>query len=186
MSDSLSKIVTFDFLDAEIIANVTSEQGRSHRWLWLTKRPARMAQFSRWLLKRGKGWPANLWAGTSVTEQKRLSRVKSLLQVGDDSTTRFLSVEPQIGPVDLEPWLPSIDWVIQGGESGTQARPFEVDSAKDLRAQCRRHGVAFFLKQLGSQVLKRGKPACFEDNHAGNWEEWPRALRVRQMPKVAA
>ena len=47
MSDSLSSTVEFDYLEAEIIDNVTSDLGSRHHWLWLTKRPDRMAKFSR-------------------------------------------------------------------------------------------------------------------------------------------
>ena len=42
MSDALSKIVTFEFLLNEVIANVTSEAGRRHHWHWLTNRPSRL------------------------------------------------------------------------------------------------------------------------------------------------
>ncbi|HEX3655204.1 MAG TPA: DUF5131 family protein [Pirellulales bacterium] len=69
MSDSLSSGVPFGYLEAEIIDNVMSDVGQRHRWLWLSKRPDRMAEFSAWLTKRGKSWPSNLWAGTSVTSQ---------------------------------------------------------------------------------------------------------------------
>jgi protein gp37 len=46
MSDALSKTVTFEFLQDEVIANVTSEAGNRHHWHWLTKRPERMATFA--------------------------------------------------------------------------------------------------------------------------------------------
>ena len=34
-----------------------------------------MAKFSAWLAERGKRWPENLWAGTSVTTQNTVTRV---------------------------------------------------------------------------------------------------------------
>jgi len=71
-------------------------------------------------------WPPNLWVATSITTQKSISRVKHLLRVGDDTTTRFLSVEPQWEAIDLERWLPEIDWVLQGGESGPKAHEFPI------------------------------------------------------------
>lgn len=49
MSDSLSRSVPFDYLEEEVIRNVKSDHGQRHQWLWLTKRPGRMAQFSAWL-----------------------------------------------------------------------------------------------------------------------------------------
>jgi protein gp37 len=81
--------------------------------------------------------------GVSVEDQARADeRVPELLQT--IAAVRFLSVEPLLGPVLLEPlwrrkprsegeWLNvvelghktpvGIDWVICGGESGPGARP---------------------------------------------------------------
>ena len=124
MSDALSAAVPFDFLEEEVVGTTTSPSGHRHHWLWLTKRPDRMAQFSDMLKAKGVKWPENLWAGTSITTQGTTSRVNHLLRVGDNSTVRFLSVEPQHGEIDLGQWLPRLDWVIQGGESGAARTPF--------------------------------------------------------------
>lgn len=182
MSDALSKVVSFEFLEAEIIRPVASDEGRRHRWLWLTKRPERMAKFSADLKARSIEWPENLWAGTSITSQTTTSRIDSLLRVGGEKTIRFLSVEPQRENIDLRAWLPQLDWVIQGGESGAGCRPFHVEWASHLIDQCKEAGVAYFLKQLGSIVHREGRLLRFLDGHAGNWSEWPKNLRVRQMP----
>lgn len=182
MSDSLSKSVPFDYLEDELVANVISEQGQRHQWLWLTKRPDRMAKFSAILAEKGTPWPVNLWAGTSVTDSKTTSRIEKLLDVGDENTLRFVSVEPQVEHIELEKWLPGLDWVIHGGESGLGARAFEIEWASELIAQCRKHKVPYFLKQLGAVVTNKGKLVSFEDAHASDWEHWPRKLRVRQMP----
>jgi protein gp37 len=182
MSDALSSSVPFPYLEREVIDNVTGEPGRRHQWLWLSKRPDRMARFSAWLAGRGRPWPPNLWAGTSITTQGTTGRIRGLLQVGDERTVRFLSVEPQVEGIDIGPWLPDLDWVIQGGESGRNARPFDLAWARALLGQCREMGVPFFLKQLGSSVIDRGRRLTYQDNHAGDWSEWPRVLRVRQFP----
>jgi protein gp37 len=182
MSDALSKAVSFDYLEQEVISTVISEAGWRHRWLWLTKRPARMARFSRWLAERGIEWPVNLWAGTSITSQRTTRRIGPLLSVGGERTTRFLSVEPQVEPIDLGRWLPRLDWVIQGGESGGKARPFDVSWAVGLLRQCRESGVPYFLKQLGAFVVMGGQRRRLTDRHGGDWSEWPEAIRVRQMP----
>ncbi len=184
MSDSLSASVSFEFLEKEIICNVVGELGSRHEWLWLTKRPERMAQFSRWLESRGRSWPKNLWAGTSITTQNTTTRIKSLVTVGDKQTIHFLSVEPQIEDVNLTAWLPRLDWIIQGGESGRTARPFDLAWARSLLRQCREHRVPYFLKQLGSSVWDRNTRLAFEDAHAGDWAEWPRSLRVRRFPTL--
>lgn len=45
--------------------------------------------------------------------------------------------------------LPSIDWVICGGESGHQAAPMRPGWARSLRDQCQAAGVPFLFKQWG-------------------------------------
>lgn len=182
MSDSLSSTVTFEYLMDEVVANVLSPLGNRHHWLWLTKRPDRMANFSKWLSENGLEWPKNLWAGTSVTSQKTTSRIQHLLKVGDASTARFLSVEPQHENIDLSKWLPKLDWIIQGGESGHGAVPFDIEWARSLSKQCRLHGVPYFLKQLGANVQSNGEEIKFLDGHAGDWTEWPTDLLHREMP----
>ena len=81
MGDALSKDVPFDFLLNEIVRTVTTEAGKRHIWLWLSKRPRRMAEFSDWLEAQGIEWPDNLVAMTSVTGPKTVGRVQQLLRV---------------------------------------------------------------------------------------------------------
>jgi protein gp37 len=183
MSDALSGVVPFDYLEEEIVQTVTQGDGQRHQWLWLTKRPDRMATFSDAMRASGVQWPDNLWAGTSVTTQGTTVRIDHLLRVGDERTIRFLSVEPQREQITLAKWLPRLDWAIQGGESGPSARTFELEWAVDLIRQCKTAGVAYFLKQLGSAVYAKGKRLRFRDGHAGDWSEWPSSVRLRQMPK---
>ena len=71
-------------------------------WLLLTKRPDEMAKRApdRW----ASGWPANVWAGTTVEDQRRADeRIPHLLRV--PARVRFLSCEPMVGEVDLSPFL---------------------------------------------------------------------------------
>jgi protein gp37 len=185
MSDAMSKSVSFEYLEQEVIKVVTSLKGRRHIWLWLTKRPKRMAEFSGWLAELGYAWPPNLWPGTSITDQKTVTRVSDLLQVGDASTGRFLSVEPQSGPVDFGPELRKIDWVIQGGESGPQARRFSLDWARELRDACRAYEVPYFLKQVGKLPYDLTEDFHLHDPHGGDWHEWPSDLCVREVPRFS-
>ena len=97
-------------------------------------------------------------------------------------TIRFLSIEPQFEEIDLSAWLSKVDWVIQGGESGRNARAFDLAWAKSLISQCSERGVPYFLKQLGSYVVEDGRRLSFADGHAGDWTEWPACLRVRRLP----
>lgn len=181
MSDALSESVKFSYLKREVIEVVQGESGKRHRWLWLTKRPQRMAEFSQFIQQP---WPENLWVATSITTQKSASRIKHLLKVGDENTLRFLSVEPQWEPIEIVEWLPQLDWVIQGGESGPGAHPFSLEWAESMIAQCKRFSVPFFLKQLGSNVCSKGKVRHFEHSHGGDWSEWPKSLRIREFPST--
>lgn len=45
---------------------------------------------------------------------------------------------------------PGIHWIVVGGESGPGARPFDIQWARDIIAQCKAAGVPVFVKQLGS------------------------------------
>src|ERR1035437_8315371 len=99
MGDALSHSIPFEYLQAEIVDHVGSVDGRRHVWLWLTKRPSRMAQFGRWLNKRNVTWPDNLVAMTTVTAQARASRVADLLTV--PSKLKGLSIKTLFETVDF-------------------------------------------------------------------------------------
>lgn len=179
MGDALSIDVPFDYLRQEIIDVVQSEMGKAHVWLWLSKLPRRMAVFSDWLVEQGIPWPDNLVPMTSVLDPDMAVHVKHLKRI--PAKVRGLSVEPLWGSVDID--LDEIDWVIVGGESGHQAKPFDLKWARSLRDRCREEGTAFFMKQLGAKPEEDGKRIKLEDAHGGNWEEWPEDLRIRELPE---
>jgi protein gp37 len=178
MGDALSAEISFEYLRREIIEQVTSDSGRRHIWLWLTKRPGRMAQFGEWLINQGGRWPENLMAMTTVTAQSKAYRVDQLR--GVPSKLRGLSLEPLFEPVHLN--LTDIDWVIVGGGSDVLAEPFEIDWALGVREQCKKAGVAFFLKQLGKRPVFQNRPLPLLDKHGGDWAEWPKEWRIRGVP----
>ena len=72
-----------------------------------------------------------------------------------DATVKFLSLEPLIGPLPHLN-LDGIDWVIVGGESGTNPRPMESEWAIDIRDQCDTAGVPYFFKQHGGSGRDKG------------------------------
>lgn len=175
MSDIFSGAISFEYLRDEVIGQITSEKGKRHYWQILTKRPQRLAEFTRWLADQGIPFPENAWIGTSISKQIHCGSIKHLIKAGNPDTIRFISLEPQFERVDLREWLPNLDWIIQGGESGKSAEPFDPDWAREMRDHCREFGVAYFLKQLGTTNVKGGG----KGNH---WEDWAEDLRVRQMP----
>lgn len=150
-------------------------------WLVLTKRPQNMLTLapSTW----AKAWPLNVWAGTTVENQKYADERHAHLRAVP-AAVRFYSVEPQIGPIDSLP-LDGIHWAISGGESGGKARPFALEWARSLIAQCRAAGTAPFVKQMGQKPTLGGAPVKFLDSHGGEPEEWPEDIRVREFPTPA-
>jgi protein gp37 len=120
-------------------------------WLLLTKRPENLSpMLPRPLFE-------NVWIGTTVENQAMAQkRIDHLFSV--DARVYFLSCEPLLGPLQLEPWLPKLDWVITGGESGAKARPMRADWARSLRDQCVNAGVAFHFKQWGNWRPSESNP----------------------------
>ena len=171
-----------------------------HSYQILTKRPDRMQVFIHRFL-----YPAlttkiieNIWLGTSVEDQKRKERIEYLRQT--PAEVRFLSLEPLIedlGKLDLT----DIHWVIVGGESGTGARPCDMDWIRAIIDQCKAAEVPVFVKQLGARPIegqlresdevtpwrvkgKDGRP--IRDRKGGDMDEWEdRKLRVREWPRFA-
>ncbi|HKT63467.1 MAG TPA: phage Gp37/Gp68 family protein [Burkholderia sp.] len=135
-------------------------------WLLLTKRIGNVPTMLRHIgVER---LPDNVWLGATIVNQEEADRdIPKLLAV--PARVRFLSMEPLLGPVDLErpmpgpdldqgsgakicqPWMiqSGIDWVIVGGESGAGARTMHADWARSLRDQCAAAGVPFLFKQWG-------------------------------------
>jgi protein gp37 len=137
-------------------------------------------------------WPdskprENVWLGTSIANQSNADEyVPRLLEVKNLCRFVFLSVEPQIGPVDLSPWISQLDWVIIGGESQQgkeQPRPFRVQWARYLVRQCREANVPCFVKQLGSNAWDGPRKLDLKDSHGGDMAEWEPGLRVRECPE---
>lgn len=87
-----------------------------HQFQVLTKRPLRMLNFQRDYYP--KGFPPNIWAGTSVEDQRVRGRIDILRQV--KAKVRFVSFEPLIGDVGRLDFT-GIHWAIVGGESDNKA-----------------------------------------------------------------
>ena len=121
-------------------------------------------------------WPLPNVIGmvTAENQQRADERIPDLL--ASPFAMRGVSIEPMLGPVNIERYLPEhdyrptydyyrtmfpkignkpipirrgIDWVICGGETGPGARPMHPDWARSLRDQCQAAVVPFFFKQWG-------------------------------------
>ena len=146
---------------------------RGHIFQVLTKRPGRAVA---WWQENERhfpgGWPARIWMGTSVENQKFAPRLTVLDRL--PAPIRFVSAEPLLDRLDLTPWLEKgvLQWVIVGGESGAGARAMNLDWAQELRDQSVRAEVAFFLKQLGGVRNKRSGEHALLDGQL--WQQYPR------------
>jgi protein gp37 len=96
------------------------------------------------------------------------------------------------GTRDIWDFFRPVDWVIGGGESGPGARECNVGWILSVVEQCAMTGAAVFVKQLGGRPVSPdhycpidcgcGLHRGFRDAKAGDPDEWPEALRVRQFP----
>lgn len=166
-------------------------------------------------------WPLpNVHLGVSVEDQPTAdARIPPLLQC--PAAVHFVSYEPALAAVDFAPYLrPNWDvfvgpcgcserrdpwtrcdncihtlrWVIVGGESGPNARPFDVAWARSTIEQCRAAGVACFVKQVGAHPwdgpgslwgadpTMRSGVIHLADRAGADPSEWPEDLREQEFP----
>lgn len=192
-----------------------------HTYQVLTKRPERMRDWMRWLMRQPDQagvlfdalgdlgvdggvkraalgpWPKpHIWLGVSVEDQATADeRIPLLLET--PATVRWVSYEPALGPVRFdEEWLfprrddvnDALSWIVVGGESGPDARPFDLAWARRTIIQGQLAGAAVFVKQLGREPFDSniGPPAesrlPMAHSKGGDWNEWPTDLRVREYP----
>lgn len=192
------------------------ERCPQHIFQVLTKRPKRMQEFIQWVNEArnprhlnsddfpSKQWPVpNIWLGVSVENQHFADeRIPLLLQI--PAAVRWISAEPLLGPLNLEPYLyrccgapgddrddewlrechhrgeerhDKLDWVICGGESGANARPMHPDWARSLRDQCSEAYVEFFFKQWGEYA------SVNEVEGSGEHHVFPDGATVRKVGK---
>lgn len=178
------------------------------RWQLLTKRPENVMSMAPW----GDNWPAHVWLGVSV-ENQRFAEQRIPLLLGIPAKVRFLSCEPLLGPVNLSKWVldrdadqeaylcqmhrmydctqtpacAGIDWAICGGESGPKSRVTDLAWIRSLIEQCEATGIEPFVKQLGaawakSQVVGGKSVFSLGDRKGGDWDYWPDDVRVRAFP----
>lgn len=172
------------------------------RWQLLTKRIGNAAKMLP---------PPELWQNAyqhvgimaTVVNQEEADRdIPKLLALKESHRVTWvgLSCEPLLGPTDLRLYMPNelwdglpswkqpeLDWVIVGGESGPQSRPFVIGHAREIVHQCQAANVPVFVKQLGAQPVNReGQPHRLRDRKGGDITEFPPDLQIREMPRFVA
>lgn len=160
MSDLFHKDVPVDFIQR---AFKVMNENPQHVFQVLTKRADILYEYDKSNLLK---WTHNIWMGVSVENSKVKERIKLLRQT--KAKTKFLSIEPLIGPLGRVN-LKKIDWVIVGGESGRKPRPMNVDWVLSLQEQCEAKGVAFFFKQWGGTNKKKAG----RELNGQTWDEMP-------------
>lgn len=163
-------------LRSQLFSNITRGEYYNLVFLLLTKRPSNINKYIPEEWKQNP--PANVMFGTSISTQGTANQL--IAQLMSVKGKRFLSVEPQLGFIDLcehlgiwwnqteDKWInenkEKVDWIIQGGESGPGKRPFELIWAYALKEQCQAAGVPYFFKQIDKvrpipeNLLIRQKP----------------------------
>lgn len=177
-------------------------------WLLLTKRPENVLKMWPQHLPSIANF-SNVWVGCTVENQEMAEkRLPHLLSI--PASVRFVSYEPALGPVDFtnvqvlrgdpEAYLNALtghvtgpddvlphhlDWVIVGGESGSDARPFNPAWADWTVTACHKAGVPVFVKQMGrNPTLREGSGwGKITARKGDNLAEWPAQLRVQEFPR---
>jgi protein gp37 len=112
-------------------------------WLLLTKRIQNADD-----MLPDKDWFRNIWLGVTAGTQKTADLwIPQLINLRERFPVLWLSVEPLLEHVQLRRFLPHIDWVIVGGESGPGHRTMAAGWVRDILRTCREFNVPFFFKQ---------------------------------------
>lgn len=126
-----------------------------HDFIVLTKRVQRLAQYiPSWLERVGLDEvPPQIWLGASIENDSYTFRADYLREL--PVLVRFLSCEPLLTP------LPSLDlsgiqWVIVGGESGSNHREMNHAWAREIRDYCTAEKLAFYFKQSSAYRSEQG------------------------------
>lgn len=136
----------------------------------------------------------NLRLGVSVEDRKRADeRFPIISELGEADWNTFVSMEPLLEEVAIPKRyldLGARAWIILGGESGSNSRPFNLDWARTAISQCQASGVPCFVKQIGSnsvwppETISNGIICGYNpisDRKGGDPSEWPEWMRVRQF-----
>lgn len=142
-----------------------------HRYLFLTKNPARYLK----LVKQGKismlnTYP-NMWFGTSLTKISDIGRVLDIFQIISRGVNTFISMEPLLEDISpYEDWeeliyYKYVDWVIIGAETGNRKNKV-VPPKKwidNIVEDCDFNDISVFMKDslipiVGEENMRREFP----------------------------
>ncbi len=171
-SDLFHEDVPFEFQTQAFMA-------MTYRWrqkfILLTKHSDRLASFiqafiNHLIIFEDETTPfdelfAHVWFGIVVEDQARFDERWESLKKLPKGCNIIISYVPALGPLVLPQDFPrNNSWIICVAENGPEARPMDLQWARDLREQCRTMGIPFWM----------GSP--------GNGQELPGDLDIRETP----
>ena len=174
MADLFHVDVPFCFIDKVMDIIWRTPQ---HTYQILTKRAERMADYF-----SSKLVPLNVWCGVTVEQASELWRVDYLTNIG--SVVRFVSCEPLLGDLGKVNFGSTVDWVIVGGESGSNARPMKAEWVYNIWRHCVEGHVPFFFKQWGTygqDGIKRSKKANGKELDGRTVQQMPQTWASKEL-----
>lgn len=198
MSDSYHEHAPLKYI--HWIHNLAAYTRPDVTFLLLTKRPERALALSPHLI-----YPPNLWIGTSVESSDYLWRLDYLLQIpaaghfvsAEPLLTALPGLMRYLKPqshrvIRRVPFYAEADeygadyyysqpkrrlgWVIVGGESGDNRRPFNKEWAREIRDMCQRNNIPFMFKQGSARRSEQDK-----DLDGREWSESPFHIPKNEM-----
>lgn len=157
-------------------------------------------------------WPLpNVWLGVSAEDQATFDNRWGWLRQ-TEAAHRWLSLEPMIASINVRAAVsedhyncdegtdddptpahrcwPTTDWIVLGGESGSRARAFDFQWARDIINQCKAAQTPVFVKQLGAfpydsfyQAGATDQRIYLKDKKGGDINEWSPDLQIREFPQ---
>lgn len=136
-------------------------------WQLLTKRAT--------LIKKclpddwGDGYD-NVWLGVTCEDMEYgYPRIDELRKI--PAKVRFISAEPLLERLkNIDKHYKFIDWIIVGGESGSNYRDMEIDWAEYLVAGSETLGIPVWFKQWGGNTKNKGGCNIF----GREYKQWPK------------
>ncbi len=165
MADLFGAWVPDEWIEAVMEATMQATQ---HRYLFLTKNPARYGQVLRspswrYVLPRG----ASFWYGATATTEEKAIGASNEIDSLPYGYKKFLSIEPICGPLRVSEWdwISSFDWVIIGAETGNRSGKIVPEKSwiNYIVASCGARGVPVFMKDslipiVGEENMRREFP----------------------------
>lgn len=121
-----------------------------------------------------------VWLGTSLGSNADLQLAYEIVK--HPAKLHWISYEPAIGQLDVNELPEQIKWIVVGGESGAGARNFEIRWAQRVIRDCKKRGIAVFVKQYGKKPVIHSRDFFVSDSHGKIMDEWLPETRIQEFP----